>query len=303
MKKFLDDVGPLLAGFQIAVSIVGFFGIGAVAKWILEHWLPFTRWIWGEIFAFIQFPEVTTQEKDALTTLAFFAPMAISSFVVWYTRNRISRGGSRDEATSDLAAKELRLRIYASFIGAFFMIIVGWGVIQDTILLFTTRIEEGIAEEAASPLLDIELFARIGLFFAIIGGVIAFSAVLYWLTRRIEVLKKRTDRLFEWLASNAPPIRAVVSSAASSMAAAVIGAMTSLVSFAAVFGGIALAARQLGPIRTAAPMLVLVSLLATIFLDPARLLKTAGVVIALVVASLGWDFAIYVVRAVETAPI
>lgn len=87
MRRLFDELGPLLAGFQIAVSIVGFFGIGAVAKWILVNWLPFTRWIWSEIFEYLYFPEISSAEKDALTTLAFFAPMAISSAITWFRKD------------------------------------------------------------------------------------------------------------------------------------------------------------------------------------------------------------------------
>ncbi len=75
LRFILDEVGPVLAGFQIAVSIVGFFGIGAVAKWVIENWLPFTRWVWSEMFSFLHLPNISIEEKDSLTTLAFFAPM------------------------------------------------------------------------------------------------------------------------------------------------------------------------------------------------------------------------------------
>lgn len=182
------------------------------------------------------------------------------------------------------------------------MVIVGGSVIQDAIVLLTTEAEVSTETPEVSPLLDIEIFARLGLLVAVLGLITAISAALYWLSRRNEKLRRKTDSGFEWLASNAKPIRHIVSHSALSMAGGIISSLASLVSFAATFGGIALAAGQLGVIRTAAPMLVLVSLLATIFLNPARLLRTAGVVIALIVASLGWDLAVLVVRAVESAP-
>lgn len=302
MRKFLEEIGPLLAGFQIAGSIIGFFGIGAVAKWILEHWLPFTRWAWGEIFAFINLPDITTQEKDALTTLAFFAPMAISSFISWWTRNDPSRQGPWGEVPENQSAKEIRLRLYAALIGATFMVVVGGSVIQDAITLFTTAAAPKPSTGTEEPVLNIETFARFGLLVAILAAVGLVSFILYWLSRQFEASRVRTDNFVQWLGSNTKPIKHMVSSAAVSMAASVISSIATLVSFAATFGGIALAATQLGPIRTVAPMFVLISLLATIFLNPARLLKTAGVVIALIVASFGWDLAVSIVRAVENAP-
>lgn len=302
MRKLLDEIGPLLAGFQIAVSIVGFFGIGAVAKWILENWFPFTRWVWSELLTLVNLPDLSKAEKDALTTLAFFAPMAISSFISWRTRDRSEPEQEPTPEAMMASSKELRLRIYASLIGAAFMVIVGGSVIQDTITLFTTEAAVEEVAEANEPILNVESFARLGLFFTILGLIAAIAAALYFLTRLNGKLRERTDRFFGWLGSNARPIKRVVSHAALSTAWGVISSLASLVSFATTFGGIVVAANELGPIRTVSPLLVLVFLMATVLLNPARLLKTAGVVIAFVVASLGWDFAIFVVQAVENAP-
>lgn len=302
MRKLLDEIGPLLAGFQIAVSIVGFFGIGAVAKWILENWFPFTRWVWSELLTLVNLPDLSNAEKDALTTLAFFAPMAISSFISWRTRDKAEPEEAQSPQGITDSSKELRLRIYASLIGAAFMVIVGGSVIQDTITLFTTDAPADVVSEESEPLLDVEAFARLGLLVAVLGLIAAASALIYWLTRKNRRLREKTDRFFQWLGLNAKPIKSVVSGAAMSTAASIITSLSSLVSFAAASSGIVFAASQLGPIRTISPLLVLVSLLATVLLNPARLLKTAGVVIALVVASLGWDLAIFIVRAVENAP-
>ena len=82
-----------------------------------------------------------------------------------------------------------------------------------------------------------------------------------------------------------------------------IAMITSLFSFATTFGGIAFAATQLGFIRTLSPMLVLISILSTVFLNPRRLLQTAGVVVAFVMASMGWDAAVWIVEMVESVPV
>jgi len=277
IRKFLDDVASVLAGFQLAGGVISFFGIGAIAKWILEHWLPFTRWAWGEIFAYIRLPDISAAEKDSLTTLAFFVPMAISSAISWWTRERTLLDTSRSQAD---VAKELRARIYAAIAGTIFMVIVGGGVIQDTISLFMPVVTNSEKE----GLLDTEAFAWIGLFAMVVTLIASISAMIYWIKRRISTWRRHFI------------------SAAMSVAASGMSAIMSLVSFGAMFSGIVIAAGELGPIRTVAPILVLLSLLATIYLNPARLLKTAGVVIALVVASLGWDLALWAVEAVETAP-
>ena len=55
MKNFLKEIGPIIAGFQLATYVVSFFGIGAFATWVLERWLPFTRWVWDTIISFLTY--------------------------------------------------------------------------------------------------------------------------------------------------------------------------------------------------------------------------------------------------------
>lgn len=291
MKKFLDDIGPLFAGFQIAASVVGFFGIGVVAKWIIENWLPFTHWVWGELLTFLHLPSISIAEKDALTTLAFFAPMAISSFIT-YTAPKETEGTSNADA-----GKEIRLRVYATLMGIAFMILIGGRVIQDTVTLFTTDMPETLPIDSnETPLLDIGFFANIGLIFSTILSILVVSLSLYVGSRRSEVLAKKTDGFFSYIGKKAKPIKKSISLDSIATTLAGISAVTS---FGTLFAGLIYAANQLGAIRTAAPLVILLSLLATIFLNPGRLLRTAGVVVALVLASYGWDFAIWVVQAVE----
>lgn len=121
-KQAVDDFGPVLAGFQIVVSIVSIFGIGAFASWIIEHWLPFTRWIWTNIISYIQFPDTSDPEKDALTAIAFFTPIAISAFL-----NKILG----DSESYNDESKLLRVRIFATIIGVVCMYIVGSRVVID----------------------------------------------------------------------------------------------------------------------------------------------------------------------------
>jgi len=301
MRRLLGEIGPLLAGFQIAVSIVGFFGIGAVAKWILINWFPFTRWIWTEFFSFLKLPEITAEEKDALTTFSFFAPMAISSFISWWRRDTDTVPQSASEIDT---AKEIRLRIYATLIGAGFMVVVGGSVIQDAVALFTTEAPKVNGNTAKTEsLLNIESFARFGVFSAAILTLIIVSGIIYIGAKRINGLSQLLELVFLTLTKRTKSIKFDVAGNAMRFAMPMMSMIVNLLSFGSMFGGIIFAAGELGPIRTAAPLLVLISLFATIYLDPARLLKTGGVVIALVTASVGWDFARWVVKAVENAPI
>src|SRR5690606_25740399 len=84
------------------------------------------------------------------------------------------------------------------------------------------------------------------------------------------------------------------------VAANVITSFASLITFSVMSGGVLIAAGQLGAIRTAAPLFALGALITTVFLAPDRLLRTAGVVAALLVASGGWDAAVWLVHTVES---
>lgn len=277
LRKFLEEIGPVFAGFQVASSIIGFFGIGAVAKWILENWLPFTRWAWTEIFSFIHFPDISTAEKDALTTLAFFAPMAISSLWAYW-------GNDADEKPLEIEnesfGKETRLRLYATVIGIGFMVVIGGSVIQDGIALFTTHDPNETLEEKSTSVLNIEFFANIGLIATVLVSIATITLLFLFLYQRSQVIQSKTNALADWFTKNTKPIKKAVTKGALHVTVATVTQLiAALVSFGGMSAGVVFAAGQLGFIRTAFPILVLASFLVTIFLNPGRLLKTAGVVI------------------------
>jgi len=45
IPKALEFLGPVLAGFQAAAAFMGYIGVGEFAKWAIQYWFPFTRWI------------------------------------------------------------------------------------------------------------------------------------------------------------------------------------------------------------------------------------------------------------------
>lgn len=114
--KLLQDLAPILAGFQITVALVGSIGLGAIANWILIHWIPFTHMVWSNLLEFINLPDITSQEKDALTAVVFFLPMAIST--IWIR-------------STSKSSQEIRIRIYATIVGFAFFAVIGQGVIND----------------------------------------------------------------------------------------------------------------------------------------------------------------------------
>lgn len=77
LKSILTELSPILAGFKLAVIIIGYFGLGSVAKWIISYWYPFTRWIWDQVSITLFLPEFPIIVKDSLTALMFFLPLGI----------------------------------------------------------------------------------------------------------------------------------------------------------------------------------------------------------------------------------
>lgn len=82
----LREFGPVLAGAKLAIIILSYIGFGSVAKWVIERWYPFTRWIWDQIVRFFDLPALSIIEKDALTVLVFFAPLGLSSYLQFRKR-------------------------------------------------------------------------------------------------------------------------------------------------------------------------------------------------------------------------
>jgi hypothetical protein len=74
-QEVLTIAGPVVAGFQLAVAVIGYVGVGALASWVVSVWFPFTREMWQLLIQYMKLPfHLTNIEKDSLTTLVFFYP-------------------------------------------------------------------------------------------------------------------------------------------------------------------------------------------------------------------------------------
>ncbi len=266
VKQFLDDFGPVLAGFQIAVSIVSFFGIGAFASWVIEHWFPFTRWVWTEIISYIDFPDISDPEKDALTAIAFFIPMAVSALL-----NRLNNHNS----DSPDKGKLLRVRIAALVIGVIFMYLVGSRVIFDML-------------EMASNF-EVTSFYEVFRYSNMVIVLLMIPYIIHFLYARL--ISKEHINDWERYYERSSKIRRI---------SQVL--MFTVLLVTAAGGGIWLAAAGMGWIRAFAPLFILLCLGTTVIFHPNRLLNTAGVVIAFVGASFGWELALAVVEIIESVP-
>jgi len=94
MKKakieIVRDLSSILAGFNLAVIVIKFIGVGSLARWVIEKWYPTTRWLWNNVFSYLDLPQISDIEKDALTAMVFFLPLGIIAII--YRIRRIDKG-------------------------------------------------------------------------------------------------------------------------------------------------------------------------------------------------------------------
>lgn len=77
-----DRLGPLLAGWQVFAQLTTLISLGALGEWIMKYWIPATRAFWSWVFTHLPFHvELTSADKDALTGIAFFLPMALATTI------------------------------------------------------------------------------------------------------------------------------------------------------------------------------------------------------------------------------
>lgn len=153
IREFFFFLGPILASFHVATYIVGFFSVGAVARWIIEQWFPFTRWVWTELHAilatYVEIPELNIIEKDALTTAVFFAPLGLYAFT-----------------TSSSHPLDGKYKWFAPVLGIFFLCVVGFQLVSAVV---------NTAFNTAILTLPATIFGWIAL--AFLGSAICWAAI------------------------------------------------------------------------------------------------------------------------------
>ncbi|MEM0921909.1 MAG: hypothetical protein AAGF44_07930 [Pseudomonadota bacterium] len=158
--------GPIAAGFNVGSYILGFFGAGALARWLIEHWFPFTRWAWGQLLQILSLPEITESEKDALTTLVFFAPLGLWALLF----GRSSAGRAHGRLHGGL------LQAAGVITGILFLSVVGWNFIVEF---------AGVATETLQQMVGGTL---------LYGILIACTAISLSFVAFIEIKDRRKNR-------------------------------------------------------------------------------------------------------------
>lgn len=126
IKSVLTELSPIVAGFKLAVIVIGYFGLGSVAKWIISYWYPFTRWVWDQVAIQLSFPEFPLIVKDSLTALVFFMPLGIIAII------QMIRGEERNEE---------KHRISSALFGFLFLFLICKDVISSIVSSLSSSLQ------------------------------------------------------------------------------------------------------------------------------------------------------------------
>lgn len=118
----------LLAGLKISGAFMTWVSTGVVAEWFIERFYPYTRLLWGDLFDWVGWPDLSDVQKDALTALVFFLPLGFSSL---WTLMR----GKTDNEYYQSRDYQVDRRVGLAFGLAFFLIMCG-GVMANIVSLY-----------------------------------------------------------------------------------------------------------------------------------------------------------------------
>lgn len=274
--KIIQDLAPILAGFQITATLVGSIGLGAIANWILVHWIPFTRFVWTKILEYINFPDIAPEEKDALTAVAFFLPMAISAiWAIQHTENN----------------KKIHVKLFATVVGFAFFIIIGQRLIIDTI----KAIDENISSKDFFNH-SMLILTLTSLLITTIGVLVDFRETKKRnKIKKLENLRENDQKKYKEITEEIIQIYTILIKDNTKKLQLIF--LFPSILFLIVFSFYAV--NELGVIRGITPFLIISCLFFTIFKNPNRLLVTFGVVLAFLATSIIYDGIVLLVEYIE----
>lgn len=245
------SLGPLFAGIHIFSQIALFFSLGKFAAIIRDHWNEVTRKLWDLFFEHLAFLQISIsdKEKDALTAIAFFLPLAISSvgIALWDKSHKSTKSESKKPSWSFL--RSFAFRISSVFVAIAILAVVSKQVVAD----ISAIIDGTEPDQHLVKFVSISSFIFLG-----------FCGLLMVIVFIINPDNRR--KIIAWGATGAGLFEILL-----------IGTPVTL--------GVMVASSQLGPIRTAAVFLVTLSILLTAAIKPIRITQIAIVVLTLIAAS------------------
>ena len=156
--------GPLFAGLQTFIEVVRLAGdglnIGQLASWLVSNWTMLTREFWDRILGYFPDIELIAAEKDALTAILFFLPLAISSL-------HVSISNKND--TTPSSKTNYYIKVVGLLVAIIVLFIVGRQVYNDlSEMLFNVNVDGG-------------WFPVIGAALALLLAVYAMIVILFYL--------------------------------------------------------------------------------------------------------------------------
>lgn len=178
MEKALRAFGPMTAGLHVFAQITLIVELGIIGNWVRDYWLPATRLFWQKVFESLSFIDIdlTDPEKDSLTAVAFFLPLAISSVVLRFSASELTED---DEKPKKITIYSMRFA--ASICAVLILFFVSRQIVSDA---------EEIFKKTGEGYERIELFSM----FSILGfGLLTILLVAFY---RIELEIRRYLLIF-----------------------------------------------------------------------------------------------------------
>jgi hypothetical protein len=247
MERSLKIVGPASAALHVFAQIAVIFELGLVGTAIKSYWLPITRRFWTEVFNSLEIFDFkpTDAEKDAMTAVAFFTPLAVTAAYLWL-KDRGKDDGENEYGPGPTAPM---MRVAAFFASILVLFFVSQQIIADALSIY---------DRSTAGLRSVELVSMLSI--VGLGGVIVMLVLFYRLDTEIRrsllIFGATFGALLEFI---------------------IIGGPVLLAAYFAV--------TELGMIRSAALLLVTFCIVLTISVRPVKVLQVALVVVGLLLAS------------------
>jgi hypothetical protein len=280
LKSVFRELSPILAGFKLGLIVISYFGIGSVAKWVISHWYPFTRWVWDlfcEYFTLPTFPDVV---KDSLTALLFFIPLGVTSLIEF-------RKKSDDENST-------KHRFFGAFFGFLFLAFI----CNEALSAIATAVSESSAITSFDSvfLRFSESFLKgfnavpVWVHVAFLGAYLASSGALAFYINKSEVRRNRFTRIIRQ------------STKLSFQLLSAISFLLLLISVGLPMTGLLYGGEIAVLVSIAIMLITFAILLAAVAFAPRKLFVTAGACIAFVVAAMCFEFVVWLIDFIEKAP-
>jgi len=263
----------MLAGFHVTLSVTGYIGFGALATWVIERWVPFTRFVWDKIANSIKdliHIELSNAEKDSLTGVAFFSPMALWAFIRYVRRQK------------EKVAKEVKSCSYLA--GIFFIVVMAQPVLMDCIVAVSSVIK---------PILNLPGSKHI---YIIVGPIFFSSVIALMVISFLYFISIIFTLLIGGLSLSSLPEGNIFEGMSFDVLSSII--KTTSVIFLIIFSFFIVVAiffgfSDIGAIRSFAVFIVVVMIWFAINITPLRLFVTLGSTLAFLLSSVAYEAVLF----------